>query len=138
MSEDKPEDTDSPVGLGGQVEQRVMPLQPIAKGRFVPNRIVQMLLDVAPIGMNELACMDFTDQERMQFAQLIGYSLVGFGELSYVDEETYAAAEKIVDLGWHEDEVRNAELRSQLSLVRAAVRDAAVLLFKIHPDDLVA
>jgi len=31
---------------------------------------------------------DFSQEDREQFAQLIGYSLSGFGELSYVSDET--------------------------------------------------
>ena len=43
--------------------------------------------------MNQLALMPFTVEDREQFAQLIFYSLAGFGELSYVTDETYARAE---------------------------------------------
>jgi len=95
----------------------VMPLQPIKNGRFVPNRIVEMLLEVAPTDLNKIACMDFTDQERMQFAQLIGYSLSGFSELSYVDDETFEAAANAT-AGMSELEARNDALRQQLDEVR--------------------
>lgn len=33
--------------------------------------------------MNMLALMPFTDEERSQLAQLIGYSVSGYGDLSY-------------------------------------------------------
>ncbi|HEY9661654.1 MAG TPA: hypothetical protein V6C65_24625, partial [Allocoleopsis sp.] len=33
-----------------------------------------------------------------QFAQLIGYSLSGFGDLSYVSDETYAAASSMANI----------------------------------------
>ena len=74
------------------------PIQPLANDehgvlRFRANRIVQHLLDTHPTcDMNSLACMDFTDDDRQQFAQLIGYSLSGYGSLSYVDDEAYDAA----------------------------------------------
>ncbi len=42
--------------------------------------------------------MGFSDEDREQFAQLIGYSLNGFGELSYVSEETYEAAERSAEV----------------------------------------
>lgn len=79
-------------------QKTIMPIQPIEKDvdktkRFVPNRIVRMLLDTGIIDLGDIAKLDFTDQERMQFAQLIGYSLCGFGELSYVDDVSYEAAE---------------------------------------------
>ena len=115
------------------MSDKPMPMQPIRNGRFVPNRIVQYLLEVAPIGLNELAAMDFSAQERMQFAQLIGYSLSGFGELGYVDDETYEAAQKMAE-GLTEQEARNQVLRMQLDAARKGVKDAAVALFTIHPD----
>lgn len=84
-----------------------LPMQPIVLApdnvfRFRPNKIVSFLLDWATprgIGMNELAMMQFDDDEREQFAQLIGYSISGYGELSYVSDESYdkanAAADKL-------------------------------------------
>ena len=63
------------------------PIQPLAKDergvlRFKANAIVRHLLDTHPdCDLNRLACMDFTDDDRQQFAQLIGYSLSGYGEL---------------------------------------------------------
>jgi hypothetical protein len=119
-----------------EMTDRIMPIQPIDNDRFVPNRIVQKLLDASPIGMNELAGMYFTRQERMQFAQLIGYSLSGFGELGYVDDETYYACQKIAIDGITECEARNAILRKQLQEAKQGVKDAAAVLFGIHPDDL--
>lgn len=66
--------------------------------RFRRNSIVRYLLDYAtPLGcgLNELATMDFSDEDRMQLAQLIGYSVSGYGELSYASEETVAEADRI-------------------------------------------
>lgn len=118
----------------------VMPLQPISDDengvqRFVENRIVSKLLDAGPLDMNDLAIMDFSQQERIQFAQLIGYSVSGFGSLSYVDEETYGAAARM-DEGSTEQDARLDELREQLSEIREGLKIAAGAAFKIHPDDL--
>lgn len=110
-----------------------MPLQPIRDGRFVPNKIVQHLLDVAPINLNDLARMGFSNNDWTQFAQLIGYSLSGFGGLSYVDDEAYDAAQKMAE-GMTEEEARNEALRIRLDAAKKGVRDAAVALFTIHPD----
>lgn len=65
--------------------------------RFKKNAIVRFLLDAGPFDMNALARMDFSDDDRAQFAQLIGYSLGGFSELSYVSDEAYerAAAQEV-------------------------------------------
>lgn len=76
------------------------PLQPLYKDahgviRFQANAIVRYLLDEGGIDMNMLAALPFSQADREQFAQLIGYSLSGFSELSYVRDETYErAAEK--------------------------------------------
>lgn len=80
------------------------PVQPLEKDRqgtlrFKANAIVKFLLDAGPHGMNVLAMMPFSDEDRCQFAQLIGYSLGGYSELSYVSDEEYdrAAATKPTD-----------------------------------------
>ncbi len=65
--------------------------------RFVENPIVRYLLDAGPFDMNDLAIRFHGDEHREdaeQFAQLIGYSLGGFSELSYVSDEAYKAAYK--------------------------------------------
>lgn len=62
--------------------------------RFKPNKIVQFLLDHnGKFGLNELACMDFSREDRQQFAQLIGYSLQGYGDLSYVTDAAWNRAQ---------------------------------------------
>ena len=69
------------------------PIQPAADDgndvlRFKENAIVKFLLDEGPLDMNALARMPFSAEDREQFAQLIGYSVVGFYDLSYVRAET--------------------------------------------------
>ena len=73
------------------------PLQPIeiddnGTARFKQNAIVRFLLDAGPFDMNALAHMPFDAADREQFAQLIGYSVSGYGDLSYVSDESYEAA----------------------------------------------
>jgi hypothetical protein len=63
------------------------------RARFRENKIVKFLLEAGPFDMNQLACMPFSKEDREQFAQLIGYSVTGFGELSYVSDEAYNEAE---------------------------------------------
>ena len=70
------------------------PMQPLAKDehgtlRFQQNKIVRDLLEFATsrgFGLNEIAEREYSDEDRQQFAQLIGYSLSGYGELGYVDD----------------------------------------------------
>lgn len=37
--------------------------------------------------MNAIAFMNFSDEDQQQFAQLIGYSVSGYSELSYAGEQ---------------------------------------------------
>lgn len=78
------------------------PIQPLYKDphgtiRFMSNKIVEYLLDNGGIDMNDLARLDFSDKDREQFAQLIGYSLDGFADLSYVSDATYDRAEALAN-----------------------------------------
>ena len=51
--------------------------------RFRRNEIVLWLLDAGPFDMNTIALMPFNQEDRVQFAQLIGYSVDGFFDLPY-------------------------------------------------------
>lgn len=77
---------------------RPHPIQPLEldhRGvlRFKANAIVRHLLDNGGIDMNALAREDFTREDREQFAQLIGYSHSGSGDLSYVSDAVWYAAQ---------------------------------------------
>lgn len=72
------------------------PMQPVelrANGlvRFKENKIVAFLAEGR---LNELAAMGFSDEDWMQLAQLIGYSVSGYGELSYVTNRSYWQARR--------------------------------------------
>lgn len=72
------------------------PIQPLEYDeagilRFKSNQIIRYLADGR---LNELACMNFSREDRQQLAQLIGYSLRGYSELSYVTPAAWAAAER--------------------------------------------
>lgn len=119
------------------------PIQPVIKDengvlRFRGNAIVASLLQFATdkgMDMNEIAAMDFCDDDRRQFAQLIGYSLSGFSELDYVDDDTYDAATKMGE-GMTEDQARISVLTDELNAVRVALREPMARLLGVHPDDL--
>lgn len=75
------------------------PVQPTytddsGRRRFKSNAIVAFLLDAGPYDMNKLAAMNFSDEDRAQFAQLVGYTVNGFGELSYVSDEVWGQVEE--------------------------------------------
>jgi len=69
--------------------------------RFQENKLVSHLLDWASergCSLNELARLDgIPRSDWEQFAQLIGYSISGFGELSYVSDAAYDKARARVD-----------------------------------------
>lgn len=76
------------------------PIQPLVDDgdgvlRFKSNAIVKALLDTGKLTMNDLAVLNFTDEDREQFAQLIGYSVDGFGSLSYVSGPTWKEVENM-------------------------------------------
>ncbi len=76
------------------------PMQPIilddeGTPRFKQNPIVRFLLDAGPFDLNQLAILPgTTPDDHAQFAQLTGYSVSGFGDLSYADPETVAKADE--------------------------------------------
>ena len=65
--------------------------------RFQENAIVRFLLDAGPFDMNQLGIMPFDREDREQFAQLIGYSVSGFGDLSYASLPTVCKADELAN-----------------------------------------
>lgn len=82
--------------LAGEEE----PMQPVGVDkhgvhRFLENRIVRDLLDKSStvgFSLNEIALGNYSDAEHRQVAQLIGYSVGGYSDLSYVNDESYFRA----------------------------------------------
>lgn len=64
--------------------------------RFRANKIVGYLLDAAMeagvADLNKIATMNFSQEDRMQLAQLIGYSVSGYADLSYASDESIREA----------------------------------------------
>lgn len=122
------------------------PIQPFVTDksgtlRFKENRIVSDLLDLGAkhgLGLNEIALKDYTDEDRRQFAQLIGYSLSGYSELrSYVDDAAYAAAvEKSKNSKKTDAEIERDHCKAELKALRKSLQKPMARLFEVHPDDL--
>lgn len=123
------------------------PLQPIyideyGTTRFEENEIVRRLLDEGPFDMNDIAMWDVSREDAEQFAQLIGYSVSGFGDLSYTDRVTVETADEIVNnlveegSLLDEKDLRIEVLEDKLETLKSYIREAASYLFGIHPDDL--
>lgn len=60
--------------------------------RFKSNKIIDYLFNAGLLDLNKIALMNFSDEDQRQIAQLLGYSVSGYQELSYVrgddDDET--------------------------------------------------
>ena len=100
------------------------PIQPLIKDangiiRFKPNAIVQHLLDHGGISLNQIANLNFSREDREQFAQLIGYSWSGASDLSYMTDEVLNAAEEMLNSGTSEAECRANVLRAQIKEVKS-------------------
>ncbi len=82
------------------------PMQPVVfdkegVARFKVNAIVRAMLDFNTMkgwmDLNAIAILPFTDEDRVQFAQLIGYSVSGAGDLDYFPEDLIAKADAEVE-----------------------------------------
>jgi len=54
---------------------------------FKANKIIDFLFKEGLIDMNKIAILGFPDEDHIQLAQLLGYSLSEFAHLSYVSDE---------------------------------------------------
>jgi hypothetical protein len=78
------------------------PMQPViivvaddergAHVRFKANTIVSWLVDQDYIDLNRCARLPFESEDREQLAQLIGYSVSGYADLSYVTNRSFNKA----------------------------------------------
>jgi hypothetical protein len=78
------------------------PMQPIIRAeddviRFQENAIIRWLCDSGRLNLNDIATLPFDNEDRMQLAQLLGYSVSGFGDLSYADPNVVAAADAVAE-----------------------------------------
>lgn len=82
-----------------QLSEMRQPRQPIGLDednvvRFKPNAIVRLLLEESKsrgFGLNEIAGAVLTEkvpiEDAVQFWQLLGYSVSGFGDLSFIPKK---------------------------------------------------
>lgn len=61
--------------------------------RFKENAIVRYLLDNGGIDLCMISCLGFSKEDQEQFAQLIGYSVSGAGDLEYVSKRCLRIAD---------------------------------------------
>lgn len=120
------------------------PIQPIITDkhgvvRFKENKIIRYLLDHGGISLNDLAQKDFSVEDREQLAMLIGYSLSGFSELSYVTDDTYNLAQAAYEAQEKGEDVRDtqiATLRRNRAYFRKILRGPISAIYGIAEEDL--
>lgn len=100
--------------------------------RFQENPIVQYLLEAGPFDLNILAGGTGFDREDWEhFAQIIGYSLDGWGSLNYVSDTTFEVA---YAMSKEEPDPVEQALRARIAELEARIRTAAKAL-EFEPDD---
>jgi hypothetical protein len=115
------------------------PIQPIKDGMFKENKIVSELFNFSSekgFDLNKIAQMEFSKDDRQQFAQLIGYSIGGYSELDYVDDDSFKAVMLMLDEDLSEKDARIQTLEHELLMVRRSLVQPISRLFGVHPDDL--
>ena len=65
--------------------------------RFKDNAVVRWLVDNKKISLNELVQQTFPVEDQEEFWQMLGYSVSGFGDLSWVRPETVVEADRRAD-----------------------------------------
>ncbi len=116
----------------------IQPLEIDAHGtlRFKANDIIRQLVDTGVISMNNIAMLDVSEDDRNQFAQLVGYSLSGYGSLSYANDLTYEAAYNMHHAGMTEQEARLKHLEDLVAKLKESMRGPVAELFGMHEDDI--
>ena len=121
------------------------PIQPLEKDdngvvRFKENAIVRFLLDAGPFDLNQIATMkSICIDDRVQFAQLIGYSHSGAADLSYFDDETWEAAGFMFDSGLSEEKARIQYLEERIEELKESLKVPVRMcaeMFGIHESDI--
>lgn len=121
--------------------QPLNPMQPTITDehgyvRFKPNALVSHLLDKGKITMNDLALVGCSRDDRQQFAQLIGYSLSGYGDLSYHSETVYVAAQAANTTRVDVKQARLDALEVELQALKDGLREPIARLYQIAEEDL--
>lgn len=76
------------------------PRQPLVWGedgivRFKRNDIICWLVSSGRLDFNEIATKNFSIEDQAQLAQLIGYSVAGYGDLPYVKRKDLRKCDKL-------------------------------------------
>lgn len=93
-----------PIGFDGQSNEN----SPRGVIRFKSNAIIEYLFRTGKLDLNEIGIMVqggmFPAEDEVQIAQLLGYSVSGFGDLSYVPRDILAEADAKAEELWTANE----------------------------------
>jgi len=103
--------------------------------RFPRNAIVEHLLDNYDGGLNLLRTKAFSDEDWKAFTKLLGYSLRGWSELSFVTPVDIAEAEASAS-GKDPRDARIAALEEELAHLNQALNRLRGPLMEIFGDYL--
>lgn len=110
------------------------PMQPLVKDdsgvvRFQQNSIIDALQREGSIDLNALAGRRFSPEDWMQLAQLLGYSVSGFGDLSYASAEVVAQADAAAErlLADSEGEVMPSAAQTAVRRLRPLYEEGAAI-----------
>lgn len=121
----------------GDLKNPIQPLFEDENGtlRFKSNSIVEYLVREGKADLNQIAMMDFSQDDREQFSQLHGYSLSGFGGLGSTTNETYYAAVKMHENPeLNELQARYDALLEQFEGLKEAIQAPMKLLAEVAHD----
>ncbi len=123
------------------VKVKKNPIQPIETDshgthRFKENCIVRKLLDEGGIDLNQISMWDVSQDDKEQFAQLLGYSCSGYSSLSFASDEVCEVARKMVEEGESEKDARIKYLEGVIETVGEGLKIAVPAVFGFHPDDM--
>jgi hypothetical protein len=104
--------------------------------RFRANAIVEFLLENGGLDLHTLGMMDFSNEDREQFSQLVGYSLSGYGGLHHVSDESDTAAQQMFEAGQSEADARIEYLGAELDALKTTLKASVARLYGINPDSL--
>lgn len=105
--------------------------------RFRENEVVQFIKKRSIYDLNDLAWLDFSQNDREHFSQLHGYSLSGLGELSYVSDEVHSSAHlMVINTELTHLQARYLDASERLESLKESLTQPVVDLYRMHPDDL--
>ena len=113
--------------------------------RFKENAIVNYLLDEGYLNLNDIAIIPFSNADRTQFAQLIGYSVSGGAGLSYFLPEQRIEADAIADAIYKNSESSITPdpkdaiiqgLREELQTMRNALNAQLAVILNCTPEQV--